>query len=158
VSVSIDGRPLPSYTQAFVVRGRAYATVAPLLASVADRVWFSGNTLIVERGERRVRVKLVLSRHDDFRYAVVAVGPILRALGDAVYFDRSRNVIDVRTPAAVPVVSPTPFDPATTPSQSPRTIFTPTPAVTPRPVWTGSPLPRRTPLPLGPPRRQRRSG
>ncbi|MEO6835020.1 MAG: hypothetical protein ABI231_03820, partial [Candidatus Tumulicola sp.] len=84
VTVLIDGRRLPAYVRAFVARGRVYAPVSPLLRSLADRIWVEGGALVVERDGRRVRVPFALRFGEDLDDSYVAVGPLLRALGESV--------------------------------------------------------------------------
>jgi hypothetical protein len=131
-----------------------YAPVSPLLRLVADRVWLQDGALLVERDGHRVRVPFAFRIAGDLDASYVAVGPLLRALGDSVRYRKRGRCLDVRTPALAAVASPTPFD-ASRPSGPPRAVFTPEATSSPRPVWSGSPLPRRTPLPL-PPRSGRR--
>jgi hypothetical protein len=107
--------------------------------------------LVIERGARRVRVRLEKTFPDQFDGAYIAIGPVLRALGASLSWEPKRRRLIVRLPERGNVATPTPFDPVA-PSAPPATVFTPSPPVTPRPIWTGSPLPRRTPLPLPPPR------
>ncbi|MGB8149820.1 MAG: hypothetical protein WCE97_01340 [Candidatus Cybelea sp.] len=151
VAILVDGRPLASYVRAYVAGGRVLAPVAPLLTRLADRVWYEGDTLVIERGARRVRVPLEKTFPDQFDGAYIAIGPVLRALGASVCWEPKRRRLIVRLPERGNVAAPTPFDPVA-PSAPPATVFTPSPPVTPRPIWTGSPLPRRTPLPVPPPR------
>jgi hypothetical protein len=146
--VLVDGRPLAAYVHAYLAGGRVFAPVIPLLAQLADRVWFDGDVLVVERAGRRVRVRVAPAFPDQLDGTYVPAGPVLRALGDAVRYDAGSRSLEVRTPARV-VASPTPFNP-TMPSVAPSVVFTPQPAVTPRPAVSGSPLPRRTPLPAVP--------
>jgi hypothetical protein len=155
VTVAVDGRRLPEYARAYVVRGRVYAPAVALVRFVADRAWLEGSYLIVERGRRRVRLPFG-SGFGEPPAAYVEAGPLLRALGESVRYSAGTRVLDVRTPAAGPVVTPSPFNAANA-GQPPRAVFTPEPVPTRRPVWTGSPLPRRTPLPLPPRRPARRS-
>ncbi len=54
VTIVVDGHPLAAYVRAYVVGGRIYAPVSPLLTRLADRLWIDGRTLVVERGDRRV--------------------------------------------------------------------------------------------------------
>lgn len=153
MTVLIDGRPLAAYVGAYVAGGRVFAPVSPLLTRLADRVWFEGNTLVIERGGRRVRVQLAPPLADELNGTYVAAGPILRALGASVRYEPSGHRLIVKLPSRIILASPTPFNPAAA-SAPPSAVFTPTPASTPRPLWTGSPLPRRTPLPLPPPSRR----
>lgn len=151
VAVFIDGRPLSAYAGAYLWEGRVYAPVAPLFTHLADKVWFERGMLVVERDGRRVRVPYVPGARGALDVAYVAAGPLLRALGESVAFAGVARRLDIRTPSAPAVVSPSPFD-AALPSVPPRPVFTPEPVPTPRPVWSGSPLPRRTALPAVSPR------
>ncbi|HLY02400.1 MAG TPA: hypothetical protein VKR56_07865 [Candidatus Cybelea sp.] len=151
VAILVDGRPLASYVRAYVAGGRVFAPVAPLITRLADRVWLEGDTLVIQRGAKRVRVRLAQTVPDQFDGAYVAVAPVLRALGASLCWEPKRRRLIVRLPERGTVATPTPFDPAV-PSVPPATVFTPSPPVTPRPLWTGSPLPRRTPLALPSPR------
>jgi hypothetical protein len=117
---------------------------------LADRFWFEGETLVVERGAERVRIRLVSRAPAQLNGAYVPAGPVLRALGAPVRYEPSLHRLVVSPLARTVVASPTPFNPAL-PAMTPHEVFTPMPAATPRPIWTGSPLPRRTALPLPPP-------
>ncbi|MBV8602254.1 MAG: hypothetical protein JO359_11885 [Candidatus Eremiobacteraeota bacterium] len=79
----------------------------------------------------------------------VRLAPLVRALGGEIAFDGVRKVAAVTMPQALPVTTPTPFDPSD-PTVTPRRIFTPEPTVTPRPTLSGIPQPRRTPVPAVP--------
>lgn len=148
MTVVVDGRSVPQYARAFVANGRVFATTS-LVGSLADRMWTSGRMLVFERNGRIVRVMVTSGERASPDAIYVAIAPILRGLGDRVRFSAGTRILDVRTPHALPVATPTPFTPpAVTLPQRP--IFTPEPVPTPRPVWTGSPLPRRTPLPAPP--------
>jgi hypothetical protein len=149
VTIVINGRPLASYQRAYVAGGRVFAPVDPLLVRLADRIWYDGDTLVVERGTRRVRVRLAGLFPEQLDGAYVAAGPVLRGLGIASSFDPAGRRLLILIASGGVVATPTPFDPAL-PSAPPAAVFTPAPALTPRPVWTGSPLPRRTPLDLPP--------
>jgi hypothetical protein len=146
VTISIDGRPLVQYVHAYVSAGRVYAPVSPLLRRLADAVWFDGSTLVVRRAGRQLGIPLASGGWAAPQSAFVEIAPLLRFLGDAVRYDAHSRRLDVRTPPAAALDSPTPFQPQAQ-QQVPRAVFTPSPAPTVRPVWTGSPLPRRTPLP-----------
>jgi hypothetical protein len=150
VSIVVDGRPLAAYVRAYEFEGRVYAPVSPLLTRLADRVWSQGNTLVIVRGNARVRVALLHARAGPLDGDFVAVGPVLRALGASVQYEPAVRRLIVRVPSRAVVESPTPFNPSA-PSVRPSAVFTPTLSPTPRPVWSGSPLPRRTPLPVPPP-------
>jgi hypothetical protein len=121
--------------------------VRPLLATLADRLWFEGNVLVIVRDGRTVRIPLGARTPDALDSAFVTVGPVLRALGESVTYDARERSLDVRTARQPGVEQPQPFAPGASTSV-PRVVFTPEPVATPRPVWSGSPLPRRTPLPL----------
>lgn len=130
--------------------GRVYVPVAPLLTQFADRLWIDGNTLVVERQGRRVRVLLASRFAGEFGNAYVPAGPVLRSLGASVRYDPEGRRLIVTIPARGALASPTPFNPAV-PSVAPAAVFTPPVPSTPRPIWTGSPLPRRTAVPFPPP-------
>ncbi|HEY1429819.1 MAG TPA: hypothetical protein VGF18_09615 [Candidatus Tumulicola sp.] len=157
VTIAIDGTRLQQYVKAYAQNGRVYAPVAPLLRRLADTAWWDGSTLVVSRAGRELRVRVPSANWASPQTTFFEVAPVLRFLGDSVNYNVRRHELDVRTPAASPVSTPTPYRPV---QQTPRNVFTPTPPVTPRPRWTGSPLPRRTPLnSLGsPPLKIRRSG
>jgi len=150
VGVSIDGRPLAAYVRAYVSGGRVYAPVEPLLTRLADRLWFDGETLIVQRGERSVRIRLDPRERAELRGTYVPAAATLRALGAAVSYDGAAHRLNVTVPIRAVIASPTPFN-AAVPLVSPSAVFTPVPPSTPRPLWTGSPMPRRTALPFPPP-------
>lgn len=150
VTVRLDGSPLPAYVRAYVWRGRTYAPVRPLVARVADRLWFEGDVLVIVRDGRIVRVPMARRAPDALDSAFVAVAPVLRALGASVAYDAHQRAVEVRTAPAGGIATPSPYQPGAG-AVSPRTVFTPQPVETPRPVWSGSPLPRRTPLPAGSP-------
>lgn len=143
VTMLVDGRPLATYFRAYVVDGRVFAPLEPLLLRLADRAWIEGSTLVIERDGRSVRV--LLPGGDRSEGAYVEAGPLVRRLGDAIVYDGRRRVLEVWTPGGT-VAAPTPYN-ASLPSAAPSTVFTPQPVPTPRPIWTGPPLPRRTPLP-----------
>jgi hypothetical protein len=148
--VLIDGRPLVGYARAYLAGGRVFAPVAPLLTGLADRLWLEGDTLVVQRGDRRIRIRLMPAPGGQFDATYVAAGPVLRALGASVQYEAKERRLVVALAMRETVASPTPFDPSA-PSVAPTTVFTPAPSSTPRPIWTGSPYPRRTALPFPPP-------
>ena len=150
VSVVVDGKPVPAYIGAYETRGRIIAPVRPFLTRIADRLWFEGNDLVIQRDGRIVRVAVARRMPDALDRAYVPIAPVLRALGASVSYDENRHRVLVRLEAATEVATPEPFNP-NAPAIAPRVVFTPTPVATPRPVWTGSPLPRRTPLPFASP-------
>jgi hypothetical protein len=150
VAVSIDGRPLAAYVHAYLAGGRVFAPAAPLLTSLADRLWLEGNTLVIQRGERRIRIQLVPGFSGELNAVYVPAGPALRALGASVRYDPVAQRLNVTVPPAEVVALPTPLGPIVS-SPVPREVFTPTPSATPRPQVTGAPLPRRTALPLSEP-------
>ncbi len=151
VTVLIDGRPLRAYARAYIANGRVFAPVDPLLTRLADRLWFEDNTLVVQRGERRVRVPVVGGPSVALDGAYVAAGPALQQLGVAARYDVATRRLFVDVGERESIASPTPFN-ASAPVVAPTAVFTPSPAPTPRPMWTGSPMPRRTALPFPPPR------
>jgi hypothetical protein len=153
VAVVIDGRALPAYVRAYVAGGRVFAPVTPLLTDLADRLWFDGDTLVIERDGRRVRVRLAPSFPDQLNGAYVPAGPTLRGLGASVRYDPSAHRLLIFLSKRAVISSPTPAGP--TPPATPSAVFTPPPVPTPRPTWTGSPSPRRTALPFPPPQRLR---
>ncbi len=146
----VDGRPLAAYTRAYLTGGRVFAPVDPLLTSLADRVWFDGDVLVVERAGRRVRVRTARGYRVPLYATFVPAGPALRALGASVRYDGASHRLIVAISTRAVVASPTPFNPAV-PSAAPGAVFTPSPPPAPHPFWTGSPMPRRTALPFPPP-------
>jgi hypothetical protein len=146
VALRLDGLPLPAYVRAYVADGRVYAPVRPLLARLADRLWFDGNVLVIVRDGRSVRIALPARAPDALDSAFVGIAPIVRALGASATYDPRARLLDVRSARAAVVTAAQP-PVAGDQAVAPRTVFTPEPVATPRPVWTGSPLPRRTPLP-----------
>jgi hypothetical protein len=149
VTVLVDGRPLAAYVRAYESDGRVYAPVAPLLTRLADRFWFEGDTLHIERAGRGVSVRLEPRFRGELDGTYVPAGPVLRALGAAVRYDPSARRLAVTLPKERALASPSPFDPSQR-GVAPNPVFTPVAPPTPRPVWTGSPLPRRTALPYPP--------
>jgi hypothetical protein len=150
VAVSIDGRPLAAYVRAYLSGGHVYVPVAPLLTRLADRLWIEGDTLVVQRGGRRVRIRLDPIYRAELRGAYVPAAATLRALGATVSYDGDAHRLNVTVRVLAVVATPTPFN-AAAPSVAPSVVFTPVPPSTPRPIWTGSPMPRRTALPFPPP-------
>lgn len=146
----VDGRPLGAYRRAYLAEGRVFVPVAPLLTGLADRLWIDGNTLVVERDGRRVRVLIASRFSGELSDAYVPAGPVLRILGASVRYDSEGRRLVVTIPQRGTLVSPTPFNPDV-PSAAPSPVFTPQASATPRPIWTGSPMPRRTALPFPPP-------
>jgi hypothetical protein len=150
VTVLVDGRPLSSYARAYLQNGRVFVPLAPILLRLTDRAWFEDSVLVLQRDGRRVRVAVPRGYADALETTFVAIGPIVRRLGDAVVYDARIGRLQIRTPRPAGVATPTPYvqPPAT---QAPREVFTPSPPPLPRPTWSGRPLPRRTPLPNPPP-------
>jgi hypothetical protein len=136
VTVVIDGTPVRAYCQAHVRDGRTLGPPDPFITRVADRIWYEGDRIVVQRGARIVR--MTPERGE------LPLAPVLRALGARVSFANRR--LFAYFPRR-PIATPSPFD-AQIRGVSPRVVFTPEPVTTPRPVWTGVPLPRRTPLPV----------
>ncbi len=150
VAVSVDGRPLSAYVRAYLSGGRVYVPVAPLLTGLADRLWFDGDTMVVQRAGRTVRIRLEPRFRAELRGAYVPAAAALRALGARVLYDGAHHRLTVTVSLRAVVASPTPFN-AAAPSVAPSAVFTPFTPPTPRPLWTGSPMPRRTALPFPPP-------
>lgn len=145
----IDGRRVATYARAFVAGGRVFTPASLLLRAIADRIWLEGDRLVVERDGRRVRVAFLPKSAVGLDATYVAIGPLLRQLGERVQYRARSGYLDVRTPPAAPIASATPFQPQRLAPPA-RPVFTPEPEPTARPVWNGSPLPRRTPLPFPP--------
>ncbi|HEY9085731.1 MAG TPA: hypothetical protein VIN40_07335 [Candidatus Tyrphobacter sp.] len=147
VTVLLDGRPVPAYARAFASAGRTYAPLAPYVTRIADRLWYEGNTVVIERGARRVRLRLASVAPDALDREYVAIAPVLRGLGASVGYDARARTVDVVSAPGHEIATPAPFDP-NAPQVAPRVIFTPVPIPTPRAVWHGPAIPRRTPLPF----------
>jgi hypothetical protein len=131
------------------INGRVVAPLRPFITAIADRLWFEGNTLVIVRDGREVRVPVTSRAPDALDHAYLPVASLLRALGASVTYQADRHRVDIRFRS-----HEAPF--ALQPQAqvvAPHTVFTPTPPTTPRPTWTGSPLPRRTPLPYATPQR-----
>jgi hypothetical protein len=148
--VLVDGRLLSSYARAYVQEGRVFMPIAPLMLRVTDRAWFEGSDLVLQRAQRRVRVRIPRGDAQELETTFVAVGPLLRQLGDDVIYDARNQRLQIRTPRTTIVTTPTPYLAPATPLQA-RDVFTPSPKPVPQPTWSGPPLPRRTPLPNPPP-------
>jgi hypothetical protein len=148
--VLVDGRPLAAYRHAYLSGGRVFAPADPLLTRLADRLWFDGDVLVVERAGLRVRVRVVRGYRAPLNATYVPAGPTLRALGASVRYEGASHRLIIAVSTRAVVASPTPFNPAVAPV-APSAIFTPSPPPAPHPVWTGSPMPRRTALPFPPP-------
>jgi hypothetical protein len=138
VTVVLDGSVIRAYEPAFVRDGRTYAPLDPFVRRCADRIWFDGRSLVVQRGGRTFTMRFAHMPH------VVPLAPLVRGIGGEIAYRKGR--VSVRFPRTA-VVTPTPFDPAA-PSSPPRVLFTSAASPTPRPSWDGIPLPRRTPLPF----------
>lgn len=137
-----------SYISAYLNRGHILAPVDPFVTRLATRIEYVGSAMIVVRGNRFVAVHLRTRRRpEQLQTTFVEIAPLLRALGEVVRYDPRAHVLDIRSPAAVAIVTPTPFNPNVR-EASPTPVFTPVPVPTPRPVFTGKPVPRRTPLPV----------
>lgn len=132
----IDGSPVRAYRQAHVRDGRTLGPPDPFVTRVADRIWYEGARIVVQRGACVVRVTPAGGE--------LPLAPVLRGLGARVSFSNRR--LFAYFPRR-PIATPSPYD-ARLPSVPSRVVFTPEPVATPRPVWTGVPLPRRTPLPV----------
>lgn len=144
VTVALDGRPIPAYHEAFLRSGHTYAPLRPFVTSAADRLWYERGDLVIQRGNRIVRVPIPPRAPGTLDRTYVPLARVLRALGACVEYASRR--VDVRFTRSA-VRTPAPFD-ASRPGVAPRAVFTPEPIETPRPRWSGTPLPRRTPLPV----------
>ncbi len=147
LTVLLDGRAVRAYLPVYLTNGRVIGPLDPFVVRLARRVGYEGRWLVLSSGDKVVRVRMERREPADLSRSYVALGPLLRALGAYVTYDRARNVLAVTSPRSAAIVPPPPFDAAAS-EVAPRVVFTPEPVATPRPVWTGAPLPRRTPLPL----------
>ncbi len=147
VTVAIDGRPVRAYHAPYLSGGHVYAPLEPFVTRIAYQLWYEGDTLVIARDRREVRVRLSPRDPRALDDVYVPIARVLRALGARVEYGRRQVEVYAQY---LPLSSPTPFNPAL-PSASPQVIFTPIPSPTPRPVWNGTPLPRRTPLPVAAP-------
>ncbi|MDQ6823238.1 MAG: hypothetical protein M3Z07_01890 [Candidatus Eremiobacteraeota bacterium] len=137
-----------SYVCAYIQRGHIVAPVDPFVTKLATRIEYAGRNMIVVRGSRSIIVRLNAIRPpNQLQSTFVEIAPLLRALGETVHYDVRSRVLEIKSPPALPIATPTPFDPGA-PEAAPKAIFTPVPVPTPRPIFTGKPLPRRTPLPV----------
>ncbi|HEV2261219.1 MAG TPA: hypothetical protein VGR69_02885 [Candidatus Rubrimentiphilum sp.] len=144
--VVLNGSIVRSYNPPYVRNGRVIAPVDPFVTLVAAKIAYSGNMLVISRGDRFAQITLkVRPVPVQWTRTYVAIAPILRTLGLEVAYDPSARRLDIVTPASV-LVTPTPFN-AAVPLVAPAAVFTPSPQATPRPIVTGKPIPRRTPLP-----------
>ncbi len=150
MTVVVDGRTVRSYTGAFESAGRVYAPLRPFVTTIADAMWFDGDSLIIVRDGRSVIVRIPSREPDALDHAYVPLAAVLRSLGEIVEYQPFGRIV-VRSPYAAVVTTATPYN-GSVPSAAPSAVFTPAPVATPRPVWTGSALPRRTPLPYPTPR------
>ena len=149
VLILLDGKPVSAYADAFESKGRVFAPVSPYVTRIADRLWYEGDTLVIERDGRIAYVRLPSRAPDALETVYVAVAPILRSLGIPVTYDSQLHRLEVEVPSDVEIATPAPFD-AAAPEASPRPVFTPMVPATARPAWSGPPIPRRTPLPYPP--------
>lgn len=150
VTILINGAPVAAYIQPYLARGRTLAPVRPFATALAGRVWSDRGVLVLQRGSRTVRIRMVARMPDALDSAYIPIAPILRALGAQVRYDARRRVVEVRIGSAMPVAAPTPFNPSMRPLPL-RAVFTPVPVETERPRWTGPAVPRRTPIPFAGP-------
>ena len=149
VAVLVDGRPLRSYASAYVQNGHVFVPLAPLVSHLADRSWFEGEVLVLQRDGRSVRVRVSHRDADELEVTFVPARAIFAQLGDDVdYYGRAKQ-LEIRVRRRAVVALPTPYA-APIVTIVPREIFTPSPGPMPQPAWTGPPLPRRTPLPNPP--------
>jgi hypothetical protein len=146
IRVVLDGRPVATNRPAVLVRGRVLVPLVPALTAVVDRVTPVPGGIVLARGSRRVFVALPGIPAVAWDAAYVPAATAFRALGCGVEYRPHLHALEISLPAAVPLVTPTPYDPAN-PRVPPRPVFTPRPVPTPRPVVTGMPRPRRTPIP-----------
>lgn len=146
VTVAVDGRPIANYVGAQVAGGRVYAPLG-LLRMLVDRIWIENGAVVVERDDHIARIPLSQRFCSAAGVAGVAIAPLLRSLGDSVWYQAATHTLEVRTAPPGPVASAQPFAGAPV---APRAVFTAEPVATPRPTWSASPLPRRTPLPAPP--------
>ncbi|HUZ50568.1 MAG TPA: hypothetical protein VMW12_12655 [Candidatus Dormibacteraeota bacterium] len=147
VTILINGAPVAAYIQPYLARGRTLAPVRPFATALAARVWSDRGVLVLQRGSRTVRIRMLARMPDALDRAYIPIAPILRALGAQVRYDPRRRVVEVRIGSAMPVAAPTPFNPSERRLPM-RAIFTPVPVATERPRWTGPAIPRRTPIPF----------
>ncbi len=146
VTVVLNGYPVRGYTNAFEIDGRIFAPVRPYVTLVADRVWYSGNRVAIERGGRVVYVRVDARGPDALDRAFVPLRRIIQALGAEIRYDGATRIAAIRAFGPSQVIAPASFDPAL-PQVSPSVVFTPLPLETARPDYVGPALPRRTPLP-----------
>ncbi len=137
--VVLNGTPVRSYRSARLERGRILAPVRPYVTAIAASIEYRGATIVVHRGDRFTQVPV--------RNGYVELAPLLRAFGARFSYDSRTHTLDITLHDAVPLATPTPFNPAV-PSAAPTPVFTPTPQPTEKPTILGKPIPRRTPLPV----------
>lgn len=147
VSVFVDGRHVRAYTGAFEIGGHVFASIRPYVTQVADRIWYSGDRLAIERNGRIVYIRMARRAPDALDRAFVPLRAIMVALGAEVRYDALTRIVNVRLTRTARVASSAPFDPRAG-SVAPNPVFTPVPVPTDRPPYVGPPLPRRTPLPF----------
>lgn len=146
VTILLDGRPVQGYTGLFEAGGHIFAPVRPFVTRIADRIWYSGDRLAVQRDGKTVFIRLQQREPDALDGEFIPLRAVMNALGADVQYNEILHEVNIRLPLHPRVESPPPFD-ASAPQVAPTVVFTPSPEATPRPVWSGSPLPRRTPLP-----------
>ncbi|MDP9024681.1 MAG: hypothetical protein M3N13_04840 [Candidatus Eremiobacteraeota bacterium] len=147
VTVMLNGRPVRGYAGAFEVNGHIFAPVRPYVTRIAERLWYAGDRLAIERDGRIVYVRVSARNPDALERSYVPLGVVLRGLGVSLSYSVGAHVLTVRTVAGDSVATPSPFDPAAS-EVRPNRVFTPAPVPTARPIFNGPALPRRTPLPL----------
>ena len=147
VTVVLNGHPVRGYAGTFEADGHIYAPVRPYVTGIADRIWYSGDKLSIQRDGRTIVVPIAPRDPDALDSAFVPLRAVMTALGADVQYDAVLHAVNIRAMSHPVVALPTPFD-ALAPQAAPAAVFTPTPVPTPRPTWSGSPLPRRTPLPF----------
>ena len=147
VTVLLDGRLIQAYARPYEVGGRIYAPVAPFLTGIVERFDYEGDTLVLQRGGRTIRMRVARVAPDALDRTYIAIAPALRSLGVHVRYDARRRTLELSAPEDREIATPAPFN-LHAPQVTPRVVFTPEPISTPRPVWRGPAVPRRTPLPL----------
>lgn len=164
VSVIVDGRLVAASHAAVLERGVVMAPLDPYVRTFAARIVneragrivverpgyvlvFHVGTAVAEAG--RASAQLPIAPYLRAGYAYIPLAAVGRLLGATVTYRAHFHALDLRFPAAQPLVTaPAYVAPQT--AVSPGPTFAPT--STPQPVETlrGIPKPRRTPLEAGP--------
>ncbi|MDP9016938.1 MAG: hypothetical protein M3N19_01280 [Candidatus Eremiobacteraeota bacterium] len=145
IAIMLNGAPLQSYNQPYVLQGRIEAPIAPYITRIADRIAYSGGTMIITRGSSEVRIRVGIREPRSLQAVYVPLATILRRLGARASYDAARRVLEVHVEHAGDLATMPPFV-SSHPQGRPIRVFTPEPVASPRPVYTGSPHPRRTPI------------